>query len=393
MTGALPVLVMGFVVLLFNSGARFSMGLMLHPMVTDLGWSRTTLSAVVTVFMVVAASALPFTGRLIDRIGARCVLLFGVIVSGVAVASMSFVTTPWQAFLCYGLLFALGSAATSITPIGVILSNWYPKRIGMANSIAISGMGVGQLLIISVLSAQLATLGWRGAFLWLGVATVALVLPLVWFAGREGAPSQPANGTAPRPSAKGDTTLRQALRRKPVWLLLVIYAICGFQDFLIATHMVALAVDEQVSQGVAGNMLALMGLAGLVGVLLTGWVNDRTGPWWPTGLCFIIRTVIFAAMIISREPIVIVTVGLIYGFTFWITAPLTVVFTRHYCGLALLGTISGLVTMIHHAAGGLGAVYAARVFDTSGSYQPAIWTMMLLSLAGMLLTAFLARHK
>ena len=42
---------------------------------------------------------------------------------------------------------------------------------------------------------------------------------------------------------------------------------------------------------------------------------------------------------------------------------------------------------------GWGAVYAARVFDTSGSYQPAIWTMMLLSLAGMLLTAFLARHK
>lgn len=392
MRGALPMLVMGFVVLLFNSGARNSMGLMLHPMVTDLGWSRTTLSAVVTVFMIVSASALPFTGRLVDRIGARSVLLFGVTVSGVAVASMSLIATPWQAFLCYGLLFALGSAATSITPIGVLLSQWYPQRLGMANSIAISGMGVGQLLIIGALSAQLEEIGWRGAFLWLGVAMVVL-LPLVWFTGRQGAPSQPAIDIGARPSTAGDTTLRQALRRKPVWLLLVIYAVCGFQDFLIATHMVALAVDEQVGQGVAGNMLAFMGLAGLVGVLLTGWINDRLGPWWPTGLCFIIRTVIFAAMIVSRDPVVIVTVGLIYGFTFWITAPLTVVFARHYCGLALLGTISGLITMVHHAMGGLGAVYAARVFDASGSYQPAIWTMLALSLFGMLLTALLSRDK
>ena len=52
------VLITAFVVLLFNSGARFFMGLILHPMSTDLGWERTTLSSTVTLFLVVSAATL-----------------------------------------------------------------------------------------------------------------------------------------------------------------------------------------------------------------------------------------------------------------------------------------------------------------------------------------------
>ena len=117
------------------------------------------------------------------------------------------------------------------------------------------------------------------------------------------------------------------------------------------------------------------------------------GGVWPTGICFVIRVIIFVAITVSQSPFVIVAVGLAYGFTFWITAPLTVVFARQYCGAALLGTVSGLITMVHHGMGGLGAVYAAHVFDTLGSYDVAIWTMVVFSIVGVLLTVLLARYK
>lgn len=389
MKGALPVLIMCFAVLLFNSGARFSIGLMLHPMVDDLGWTRTTLSAVVTVFMIISACALPFTGQLVDRLGARRILIFGITASGIAVAMMGAITSPWHAFICYGLLFAFGSAATSITPIGVLLSHWYPQKLGMANSVAISGMGIGQLLIVAVLSAQLVHLGWRGAFVWLGVAIIVCVLPMVLIFTRDHRP--PSVVSTHEKAATNSSMLRSALRNRSLWLLFVIYAICGFQDFLIATHIVALAVDEGVDLKVAGNMLAFMGLAGLFGVLLAGWINDRVGPVWPTALCFVIRIIIFVAIVFSRDPIIVICVGLVYGFTFWITAPLTVVFARRYFGIAVLGTISGLITMVHHASGGLGAVYAARAFDGTGDYQSALIVVLVLSVVGLVLTALLAR--
>ncbi len=385
-----------FLVLLFNSGARFAIGLLLHPMAEDLDWSRSALSLNVTLFMVLSACALPFVGRLVDRAGAMTVLSAGVLVSAFGLICMSAAEQPWQALLLYGVVFALGSAGSSITPVGVLLSRWYPQRVGMANSIAISGMGLGQLLVISLLAAQLAVLGWRGSFLALGVATLLCLLPLL-LARRAAGPAPAAApgggpGAAALPQGKA-ATLREALAAPRLRWLLVIYAICGFQNFLVATHVVAFAVDEGVDALFAGNVLAFMGLAGLGGVLLTGVLNDRRGPVLPTAICFVLRTALCAALLVSREPAVIAGAALLFGATFWITAPLTVVFGREVAAASLLGTVTGLITMVHHSAGGLGALVGATIFDAYGSYDAAFVLMLALSVAALALTLTLPRRS
>ena len=388
-----------FLVLLFSGGARFAIGLLLHPMAHDLSWSRSTLSFSVTVFMVLSACALPLVGHLVDRFGARAVLAVSVLATALALAAMSLIESPWEALLIYGVVFALGCAGTSITPVGVLLSRWYPHRMGMANSIAISGMGVGQFLVISVLAVQLTTFGWRGSFLALGVATLVCVLPLVLAMAK----AEPSDQTAPPPGRSavtrasvaaggGAETLREALASRRLQLLLVIYAVCGFQDFLVATHMVAFALDEGVDTLLAGNMLAFMGLTGLAGVLLAGVLNDRFGPVLPTALCFTLRTVLCVLLLLSREPAVIVGAALLYGATFWMTAPLVVVFARESASIALLGTVSGLITMAHHVAGGIGALAGASIFDAYGSYTYAFIAMLVLSVVALGLTLVLPRR-
>ena len=389
-----------FLVLLFNGGARFAIGLLLHPMAYDLSWSRSTLSLSVTVFMVLSACALPVVGHLVDRFGARTVLGVSVLVTALGLVAMSFIETPGEALLVYGVVFALGCAGTSITPVGVLLSRWYPQRMGMANSVAISGMGVGQLLIISVLAVQLTTLGWRGSFLALGVATLVCVLPLVLAMAKAepsratvSSPDRSARIRADAKEGQGAETLREALAARRLQLLLVIYVICGFQDFLVATHMVAFALDEGVDTLLAGNMLAFMGLTGLAGVLLAGVLNDRFGPVPPTVLCFALRVVLCAVLLLSREPVVIVAAALLYGVTFWMTAPLVVVFARESASIALLGTVSGLITMAHHVAGGIGALAGASIFDAYGSYTRAFVAMLVLSVFALGLTLILPRRN
>ncbi len=378
------VLATCFLVLLFNGGARVAIGLLLPPMEEELAWSRSELSLNVTVFMVLFASVLLFVGILVDRVGAGTVLGIGVLLCALGLGSMSLVEHPWQALLFYGVVFALGSAGTSVTPVGVLLSRWYPHRLGMANSIAISGMGLGQLLVISALTAQLASIGWRGSFLALGAATLVCILPVVLVARRTASPA-PASG-------KAAATLGEVLASRRLWVLLVIYAICGFQVFLMATHVVAFAVDEGVSALLAGNMLAFMGLTGLGGVLLTGVLNDRYGPVLPTVICFALRTVLFAVLLVSREPAVIVAMVLLFGVTFWITAPLTVVFGREIAAMSLLGTVTGLITMVHHSAGGLGALVGGAVFDADGAYDRAFVLMLVLSAVALALSLALWRR-
>jgi len=156
---ALFVLAMAFLLLLFNGGSRFTIGLTLKPMANDLVWSRTTLSLMVTVFMVVSAVVLPVIGRLVDRYNPKVILALALLVSSTSIALMGLIQTPFQAILLYGVIFALSNAGTSVAPIGVLISRWFPDRLGLANSIAISGMGVGQLVIILLLTAQLDVIG------------------------------------------------------------------------------------------------------------------------------------------------------------------------------------------------------------------------------------------
>jgi len=387
MRGAILVLAVGFVALLFNGGSRFTMGLMLKPMADDLDWARTTLSLAVTFFMIVSALALPVAGRLVDRFNTWTVLAAAMLAAGASIAMMRFIETPLEMLILYGVVFALASAGTSITPIGVLLSRWFPHRLGLANGVAISGMGLGQLLIILVLTGQLEAIGWRGSFLWLGVAGMILAVPLAVFAM---APATRAHGTRGAPPATANRPQRPLGSRR-FWLLLAVYAICGLQDFFVATHVVAFARDQGVDGILAGNLYAFMGLTGLIGVLAAGHLSDRRGPVLPTAICFVIRIAVFAAIPVFDGTVGIAAFALLYGSTFWITAPLTVVFVRQYFGIANLGAISGVVTMVHHGAGGLGALAGGLAFDIEGRYTTMFLAMLALSALALWLTLRLAR--
>ena len=389
---ALWVLLAAFVVLMFNSGQRFAMGLVLKPMAEDLGWTRGTLSAAVSAFLVISALALPFAGRFVDRYGATVVLGVSVVVAGLATALMRWVDTPLQVFVLHGVIFALGSAGTSIAPVSVLVNRWFPARLGLANSVAISGMGVGQLIIVWLLAAWLAQLGWRDAFLWLGVLSVVIVLPLVLATGRPGRP-EGVTASSAAPPRTGPVRMRDALRTPRIWLLFGIYALCGFHDFFMATHVVAFALDMGSSSGAAGNMLALMGLMGLGGVLLAGFAADRLGPVLPTAVCFVLRVLLFGALLWTEQPALIMVLALLFGATFWVTAPLTVVFVRDGYGTALLGTLAGSVTMVHHACGGLGAYLGALSFDRTGTYDSAFVLMLVTSLLAAALLVPLGRVR
>ncbi len=175
-------------------------------------------------------------------------------------------------------------------------------------------------------------------------------------------------------------------------LLVLVYAICGFQDFFVATHVVAFAQDRGVESLLAGNLLAFMGLTGVAGVILAGVWSDASGPARATLFCFALRIAIFALILLDQSTLSVSAFALLYGVTFWLTAPLTVVFARDAFGTAHLGAISGLIVMIHHMCGGLGAYIGAALFDSQGHYDTAFTLMLVLSIAAAVFAATLVRR-
>jgi MFS family permease len=383
---ALVVLAAGFFVLFIGGGARFAIGLTLKPMVEEFGWDRSELGIAVGVFQVVSAVGMYVAGHLADRMSPRLVLGGGLLVSGIAIGAMSVVSAPWHAVLLYGCAFAVGNGIASITPVGVLVTRAFPGRTGLANAVVSSGMSVGQLVMIAVLAAILVAVGWRSVFLLLGIAYMAL-LPFVLAA----VPSGGEAGAAKAWARNTGLSVREAARTRQFWLLLAVYAICGFDDFFVGTHVVAFAQDTGIAALFAGNLLALMGLTGLLGVIAAGVWSDRAGPIWPTAACFVARVAVFALVMVDQSPGSVALFALVFGATFLVTAPLTVVFVRESFGTRNLGALTGLITMVHHIWGGVGAYIGAAVFDATSRYDIAFAIMLAASVVALALTLCLRR--
>src|SRR6185295_13473340 len=209
-----------FLVLLIGGGARFAIGLTFKPMVDEFGWSRGELGLAVGLYMVVSAVATLIAGRMADRFSPRALLIGGTVIGGTGIAAMSLVSQPWHALVLYGVVFAIGNGTASLVIVGVIVTRIYPGRAGLANAFAISGMSVGQLLMIAVLASVLVQIGWRSVFVWIGIAHLALLPLLFALPGQGGAQS---SGGTPRASL----SLREAAGKRQFWLLLAVYAVCG----------------------------------------------------------------------------------------------------------------------------------------------------------------------
>jgi len=369
-----------FLVLFIGGGARFAIGLTFRPMVDEFGWARGELGLAVGAYMLVSAIATFIAGRLADRLSPRALLIGGTVIGGVGIGAMSVVTQPWHALLLYGVVFAIGNGIASLVIVGVIVMRIYPGRAGLANAVAISGISVGQLLMIAVLASLLAQIGWRSVFVWVGIAHLAL-LPLLF--------ALPGASRA-RPTGSASLSLGEAARTGRFWLLLAIYAICGLDDFFVTTHVAAFAQDRGLGILAAGNLLAFMGLTGLAGVVASGWASDRIGPVWPTTAAFVARVVVFGWIALDQSALSVAVFALVFGATFLVTAPLTVVFVRESFGTGNLGALTGLITMVHQIFGGIGAYAGAAIFDTTGNYDAAFLLMLASAVLALALTLMLA---
>lgn len=383
-------------VLFVGGSARFAIGLTLKPISAEFLTGRTLVGIAVLAFQITSAIAMMLAGRLADRIDIRLVFAAGVVIAAAGLGGMVLVESPAQILLYYGVVFALGTGIASLIPVGVIVTRAFPNHVGTANAVVLTGMGLGQLVVLAVFSGLLAQIGWRWVYLVLALLHF-LLLPMIIVGidrGAARAPDRLPGTVAPTQSTMAHgLDLDEAVRTRRFWFLLAIYAVCGLQDFFVSTHIVAFAQDRGSSAILAGNLLALMGLMMLLGVLASGWTSDRTGPAVPTLISFVLRIVLFAAVILNNSVVTVCVFALLFGFTFLVTAPLCVVFARNAFGTRNLGLFTGLITMIHHIAGGLGAWLGAAWFDAVGNYEVVLFVMLTTSIAGALMTLLLRLER
>jgi MFS family permease len=158
----------------------FTFGVFLKPITEDLGLSRGAFSMALTVHAAIAAIALPIIGWLVDRWGARRIMLPGLFLYALATASYALIqASPLLfIFLIFALTGLVGGVQSPI-PYAVVIAEWFDQHRGLALGIGTAGVGLGVVVMPQVAALLIDAFGWRLAYVGLAVAVLLVAFPPV----------------------------------------------------------------------------------------------------------------------------------------------------------------------------------------------------------------------
>jgi MFS family permease len=400
---AWAVAVIAFVALVGAAGFRATPSVLLRPLHEEFGWSLGTISAAVSVNLLLYGLTAPFAAALMDRFGIRRVVMSALLLVAAGSGLTVFMTASWQLVLCWGVLVGLGTGSMALAFVATVTNRWFVRRRGLVTGVLTAGGAAGQLVFLPVLAALVTDSGWRAAALTVAAAALAVV-PLVWWRLRD----RPADlgvtaygagpGDEPLPPPAGGaarnalSALGQAARTRPFWLLAGGFAICGATtNGLVGTHFIPAAHDHGMTETTAAGLLALVGLFDIVGTIASGWLTDRVdsrlllGAYYALrGLSLLVLPSLFAA---TAHPSMVVFI-LFYGLDWVATVPPTVALCREYFG-ARGAVVFGWVFASHQIGAAAAATAAGLVRDSLGSYDWAWYGAGALALLGSLLSLML----
>jgi MFS family permease len=367
---------LAFSIMVFvSAGVRHAVGPFLKPMVADLGVDRGAFSLVIALGLFLYGAFMPWVGSLADRLGARRVTAAGSVLLAAALVLTSRCQNLWQLALVYGLLLALGLACTGPVVANAVVARWFVRRRGTAVSLLGSAAMTGMSLLVPAVAWLIVTYGWRTTYVVLGAATLAGMLPLCLLVVRDSPESiglgPDGDAAAPIRSESGPirTPAAGALRTVAFWQLGGAFFTCGFSMSLISAHGVPMLTDHGYTPIFASWIIGVLGGSSIVFTLTLGALSDRLGARPVLAGIYAGRALIFAGLFLIRDhPAAMLVVAAAGGITLAGSMAMTSVLTADIYGRYSVGSILGVIFLVHQTGAALGSWLAGALFDSTGGY-------------------------
>jgi MFS family permease len=363
------VVIAAFAVTFVGFGCAYTFSAFVEPLQQNFGASRGSVSLVFSLAGFLYFGLGVVSGPLADRFGSRRLAVAGMILTGLGLAAASVARSLPEVYAAYGLGVGLGVGCAYVPAIGAV-QRWFVRRRGFASGLAVSGIGVGTLLMPPLASYLIEALGWRGAYLVLGALAagigggLALLLendPRDRGLGPDGDP--PRSST--QPTQPAGSSVHDAVRSRRFISLYASCLICSFGVFVPFVHLVPYARDHGVAPSSAVLLLGVIGVGSTAGRFFLGGLADRMGRQLSLLLMFVGMALALATWVISVNAWSIASFAFFYGVFYggWV-AVLPAVVMDYFGGRNVSGIIGILYTSV--AFGTLiGPSAAGFAFDLS----------------------------
>jgi predicted MFS family arabinose efflux permease len=374
--------------------AGFNFGLFIKPMGEDLGISRETFGWAISLRSVAGGLTSLWVGRLIDRRGARLLLFVATSVTCAAMVGLSFVERGWQLvalFIAMGLLGMVGPGALAVS---APVAKWFVIKRGRAMAIMSLGTPAGAVVMVPLTEFFIGQYGWERAWIILAVLCAAIVLPLTLLVRRQpedmgllpdGVTHSAEESRAAAAALQEESwTVHDAIRTGTYWRLVVVFSLVMLGMSSVGLHRIPHFTDQGISAkwvsiATAADALAAVACTFAMGNLVQRFPARLLGAGGFLVLAFAVMLTILADSV-PMMFVAMITFGLGAGSQILLQNFLW----ADYFGRAKVASIRGAAMPVMLIFSALGAPFAGRVVDSTGSYDPAWYTGIALMLAGAL---------
>ena len=350
-----------------------TLGLFMQPLSDEFGWSRTQISVGLTIFALVSMPLTPFAGILVDRFGARRVALPGLLLSGACFAAFGLMSGAYYQWVLIWIAYTLASLMTRTLVWSSSVSAAFSTGRGLALAVMLCGTAIATAVGPTVTRLLIESWGWRGGYIGLGIgwAGFALTLAMFFFHDVTGPAVRPGNEVktdGPR-QLPGGLTLREAVRNTTMQRIALVMFLQALMGASIMVHIVPMLIADGLTPAQATTIAAVLGIASIVGKLITGWLIDRISGSLLSMIAYGGPGIAYALLLRAEGAIEALAFAVfVLGYCSGSSLQLSTYLTTRYAGLRNFGAIFGILSSLMAAGAGVGPLVAGRVFDTTGSY-------------------------
>ncbi len=332
----------------------------------DFGVDRAGASIPYTATMLGFATGGVFMGKLADRFGVITPVILSAICLFLGYIGAAYSTALWQYAILQGVLIGFLGCSAVFSPLMADISHWFDRRRGLAVGIAASGNYAAGTVWPPILQALIETIGWRHAYIAVGIACLVLMLPLTLVFRR---PS-PRNHVV---AAHGGGTLGQLpISKNALMTLLIIAGVtCCLAMSMPQVHIVAYCGDLGYGVARGAEMLAIMLGFGVISRLASGWISDRIGGVRTLLLGSALQMGTLCLYLPFDGLMSLYVVSALFGLAQGGIVPSYAIIVREYFPAAEAGTRVGIVIMSTIIGMAIGGWLSGAIFDWTGSYRLA----------------------
>jgi MFS transporter, OFA family, oxalate/formate antiporter len=378
------VVTAAFAIMFVSFGSAYTFSAFGDILQKEFGASRGSVSLVFSLAGFLYFGLGVVTGPLADRWGARKLVLIGMLTLALGFALASQARNLLEVYLAYGIGVGVGIGCSYVPAVATV-QKWFINRRGFASGLAVSGIGVGTLIMPALAAWLLNAVGWRNTYLIIAAITasvgIAAALTLANHPNDKGlAPDGEPLASPETRTPPAGLSVREAITSQRFIRLYIACLACGFSLFVPFIHLVPYATDHGVSASSAILLVGVIGIGSTLGRFLLGSVADRIGRQNALQSLFIAMAASLVIWFFATGFWSLAFFALIFGMFYggWV-AVLPSVAMDYFGGRNISSIIGVLYTSV--AFGTLiGPTAAGYAFDLSGNYTFAIIASIVMNL-------------